>query len=60
MHPYLIEQIASQRVTEMHQQARQRQLAAAVAVREPRTQARQTGTSWTRIQMVLRHALRAA
>jgi hypothetical protein len=60
MHPYMIEQIASQRVTEMHQHARQQRIAAAAAVREPRTTARRAGSSWTRIQMVLRHALRAA
>jgi hypothetical protein len=60
MHPYMIEQIASQRVSEMHRQAHQRRLAAAVAVRDPRTPASQTAGSWTRIQMVLRHALRAA
>lgn len=60
MHPYMIEQIASQRVTEMHQHARQQRIAAAAAVRESRTPATHTAGSWTRIQMVLRHALRAA
>jgi hypothetical protein len=61
MHPYMIEQIASQRVSEMQRHANQRQLAAtAAAVRQPRTPATQTAGSWSRIQMVLRHALRAA
>jgi hypothetical protein len=59
MHPYMIEQIASQRVTEMHQHATQQRIArqpqyASGARRLPRPPA-----AGPRIQEVLRHALRA-
>jgi hypothetical protein len=60
MHPYLIERIASQRVTEMRQEATQHKPAAAAARREPRNPAEQVVISWARVKAVLQHALRAA